>query len=136
MSQTAASLALAALLFGMAVYFFIVPPPGFDEGLMNRIVLPLLLVATAFGVMENLRTRTHMGQLIGAIRGLMGQKGKPATPEVKREAVDMLIKTLRSDNARAREAALTQLQRITSEDFGENPDAWDRWWSKNREKLV
>ena len=68
MSQAGASLLLVAVMFGLAVYLVIWPPPGFDENLAYRASIPFVLIATAYGVLENLRTRAHMGQLIGALR--------------------------------------------------------------------
>jgi len=131
-SQTSASLILAVLTLLAAFYFFFVPPPGLDEGFMNRMVLPYLLLVTAFGILESLRTRAHMAQLIGALRSMMGKSGKPATPEVRREAVDILLKALRGENEQARATALAQLKTLTGQDLGDDPAAWEDWWRRNR----
>lgn len=132
LSHSGASLLLVALMFGLAGYFVFVPPPGFDESIGHRITIPFVLVACAYMVLENLRTRIHIAQLVGALRSLMGRTGKPPTPEVKREAIEILLKSLRSGNETAREAAARQLGKLTGQDFGEDSQAWDKWWSDNK----
>ena len=72
--------------------------------------LPFVLIASAFSVLENLRTRTHLGQLVGAIRGADGQAGGRADARsIKAEAVEILLKSLRSDDANVRKTAPVQL---------------------------
>lgn len=132
MSQAGASLLVVAVMLVLAVYFLLWPPPGFDENIVHRIAIPFLLVAGAFGVMENIRTRTHMAQLIGAIRSLLGKSGAPPTPEVKAEAVEILLQSLKSDQPRVRTTAAQQLKNLTGQDFGEDFDGWNRWWADNK----
>jgi len=43
-SHASASLLLVVLMFGLAVYFLFAPPPGFEEGILYRLILPFLLV--------------------------------------------------------------------------------------------
>jgi len=93
-SNTAATLILVAFMFVMAIYFVFVPPPGFEENLLHRFSIPFLLVAGALTLFENLRMRAHMSKLVGALRGMMGRAGVPPTPEIKREAVDILVEEL------------------------------------------
>ena len=133
MSQAGASLLLILFMIALAIYLFAVPPPGFSDNFGYRICLPFVLIATAFSVLENLRTRTHMAQLVGAIRGLMGKRGVEATPDVKAEAVDILLKSLRSDDVNVRKTAAVQLRNLTGQSFGEDVDAWETWWDKNRD---
>jgi len=131
LSHSGASLLLVALMFGLAGYFVFVPPPGFGESIGHRITIPFILVACAYMVLENLRTRIHIAQLVGALRSLMGRTGKPPTPEIKREAVEILLKSLRGGSETAREAAARQLKNLTGQDFGEDARAWEEWWSDN-----
>jgi hypothetical protein len=131
-SQATSSIILVLVMFGLAVYLAIVPPPGFDENLAHRFALPFILVASAFGVLENLRTRTHIGQLVGALRGLMGRVGAPADPKVKAEAVEILLKSLRSDSPSVHETAARQLRTLTGQDFGVDPDKWESWWEQHK----
>lgn len=132
LSHAGASLVLVALMFGLAGYFVFVPPPGFEDSIAHRITIPFILVACAYMVLENLRTRIHLAQLVGALRSLMGRTGTPPTPEVKREAIEILLKSLRSDNETARQAAARQLANLTGEDFGEDAKAWEAWWAQNK----
>ncbi|MHC4136389.1 MAG: hypothetical protein ACYTDU_16950 [Planctomycetota bacterium] len=119
-------------MFGLAGYFIFVPPPGFEDSIGHRFTIPFVLVACAYMVLENLRTRIHLAQLVGALRSLMGRTGTPATPEVKREAIEILLKSLRSDNETARQAAARQLGNLTGQDFGEDAKAWEEWWARNK----
>ena len=116
-----------------AAYYVFVPPPGFGEGFITRITIPFVLVCSAFSMMENLRTRTHMSQLIGALRQHMGKAGVPPTPQVKGEAIKILIASLRAENAATRATAADQLHRLTGADHGEDPDAWEAWWADNKD---
>jgi len=132
MSHAGASLVLIAGMFGLAGYFIFVPPPGFEESIGHRLTIPFVLVACAYMVLENLRTRVHLAQLVGALRSLMGRTGVPPTPEIKREAIEILLKSLRGGNQAAREAAVRQLGKLTGQDFGEDAKAWEEWWSANK----
>jgi len=135
-SQTKSSLILIACMIGLAIYLIIVPPDGFDENFAYRVTLPFVLVACAFSTLENLRTRLHMAQLVGALRSLTGQAGKTgkkAPPKVQAEAVDILIKTLRTQSATARKTAAVQLRNFTGQKLGEDAAAWEAWWAENRE---
>ena len=136
LSQASASLILVVAMIGLAVYLLIVPPPGFGDNVAHRIALPFVFVAGALGMLENLRTRTHMGQLVGALRQIMGRTGTPAPPAVKAEAVAILLKSLRSDKKTVRETAAAQLKNLTGQDFGEDPAAWESWWSSHKERFL
>jgi len=119
-------------MFGLAIYFLFAPPPGFEEAILYRLILPFLLVSSAFGVVENLRTRAHIGQLVGALRGLMGRAGKTPSRKVRGEAIEILVGSLRSGKASVRRTASIQLGQLTGQAFGEDADAWEDWWNVNR----
>lgn len=119
----------------LGIYLFFAPPPGFDENIAYRIALPFVLIACAFSVMENLRTRTHMAQLVGAIRGLMGKRGVEPTPEIKGEAIQILLKSLHHGDESVRRTAANQLRNLTGETIGDDAAAWDQWWSENRSRF-
>ena len=131
-SNTAFSLLLVLIMVGLAIYLFFFPPAGFEDDFAYRISIPFLMIAAAFGLLENLRTRAHISQLLGALRSMLKRSGKEATPEVKAEAVEILLESLRSDDARVRETAARQLGKLTGEAFGEDVDAWEDWWSANQ----
>jgi len=131
-SNTGASLILMAFLIALAIYFLVEPPPGF-EGFVHRLAIPVVLVVGAHTIFESLRMRAHIAELVGALRGIMARARAPAPPEVRREAVEILLKSLRSDNGSVRKTALTQLRQLTGEDLGDDPGAWDAWWARNRD---
>jgi hypothetical protein len=131
-SNALASLLAIVLLIGLAFYFVAVPPPGFEKW-GHRLAIPLVLVIGASTVFESLRMRTHISQLVGALRGLMGRTGAPPTPEVKREAVEILVKSMRSANPGVRRTASAQLRNLTGQDLGESAEAWEEWWERNRD---
>jgi len=130
-SNAGASLLAIVLLIGLAVYFVAWPPQGF-ESLGHRLAIPLVLVVSASTIFECLRMRTHIGQLVGALRGIMGRAGTPPTPEVKREAIEILLKSMRSANPGVRRTAAVQLRNLTGQDLGENAEPWEEWWERNR----
>lgn len=132
MSNALASLFAIVLLLGLALYFVVEPPPGFEGSWGHRLAIPLVLVIGASTVFESLRMRTHISQLVGALRGLMGRSGAQPTPEVRREAIDILVKSMRSANPGVRKTASVQLRNLTGEDLGESPEAWEEWWHRNR----
>jgi len=134
LSNAAASLILVLVLFGLAIYVLVAPPAGYEDNFVHRLVLPLLLVATALGVLENLRTRSHINQLIGALRGMMKKAGTPASPQVKGEAIEILLASLRSDRPTVRKTAAVQLRNLTGQELGEDAEAWERWWAGHRDE--
>lgn len=131
MSNTGASLIAIVLLIGLAVYFVAVPPPGF-EAWGHRLAIPIVLVIGASTIFECLRMRTHIAQLVGALRGLMGRAGTPPTADVRREAIDILIQSMRSANPGVRRTASVQLRNLTGQEL-ESAEAWEQWWARNRQ---
>lgn len=132
MSHAAATLLIVLAMFVLAAYFLFVPPPGFEERWVHRFTLPFLLVACALAILENLRTRTHIAQLVGALRGLMGRTGVPPSPQVKREAIEILVKSLRSESETVRRTAAGQLRQLTGQGLGESAEEWEKWWAANK----
>lgn len=121
-------------MFGCAIYFLFEPPPGFSDPWTLRIIFPFLFITSALTMLDNLRTRIHMGQLVGALRSISGRAGIPPAPKVTAEAIEVLISALKTNNATTRETALKQLRRITGADAGETADEWRAWYRENREK--
>lgn len=132
MSRAGSAVLVALVLLGLAAYFIVVPPKGFEENWAHRIAMPVVLVACALLIFDNLRIRLHVAQLIGALRSLMGQSGAKVSPQVRAEAIGILIEALRSDRASARAAAAAQLRQMTGQQFGEDAAAWEEWWRRNR----
>ena len=133
MNQATASFLVVLVLFVLADYVGIAPPAGFEE-LPHRIILPFVLIAVGFVQLENLRMRAHMAELIGAIRTAVGQskagRSEPS-PEMKGEAIRILLGSLKSGNEKVRETSARQLKQLTGEDFGDDAAAWERWWKAN-----
>ena len=132
-SNAALSLVLVLLMAGLAFYMFVWPPIGFGDNIAYRLSLPLLLVTAAMGVLESLRLRAHMSQLVGAIRSIAARAGRETAPEVKAEAVEILLKALRSTTPTARKTAAVQLRNLTGQTLGEDAEAWERWWAENKD---
>jgi hypothetical protein len=132
-SNVGATLLMIVVLLGLAIYFVFVPPPGFGS-LGHRVAIPLVLVVAAFTMFESLKMRAHVTELVGALRGLLGRKGGTPSAEVKREAIEILVKSMRSDNASVRHTARGQLRNLTGRDLGESAEDWERWWASNRER--
>jgi hypothetical protein len=130
-SNALASLIVIAALICLAFYFVIVPPEGFN-GWQHRFAIPLVLVVCAVTLFESIRMRAHMSELVGVLRGLMGRSGKPPTADVKREAIDILVKSMRSDNPGVRRTAYAQLRNLTGQELGEDAHAWEEWWGRHR----
>ncbi|MHC4955287.1 MAG: hypothetical protein ACYTGZ_15645 [Planctomycetota bacterium] len=134
MSQASASLLVIGILLALAGYSIFVPPAGMED-LPHRIMLPFVLIACAFTILDNLRMRTHMAELIGAIRHAVGRSGKAPTAEAKGKAIPILLKTLGAGDANARATAARQLAALTGADFGEDAEAWSDWWAENKSRF-
>jgi len=134
MSQAGSSLLVIGILLALAGYTIFVPPETMTE-LPHRLVLPFVLIACAFTILDNLRMRTHMAELVGAIRGALGRAGKAPTPEAKGEAISILMGSLKSDDAKIRRTASQQLAILTGADFGEDAKSWQGWWEDNKSRF-
>lgn len=51
-------------------------------------------------------------------------------------AVEALISTLRDKDSSVRWDVSVLLRRITGEYFGEDPEEWQKWWEKNKERFI
>ena len=114
---------------------------GGEEALPGAHVLTrAALVILAFGVSillgEAAMLRTNFDLLLAALRAGTSAVAGGATAAVPRDdkaAIDILVKALGLPHAAAREKAHKQLKRMTGQDLPEDHDAWNRWWSANRE---
>ena len=71
------------------------------------------------------RNLVIMETLLEATRGGLA-RNDPA-------AIDILVGALRGRTERSRAAALRELLRLTGEDLGSDPEAWEHWWQENRD---
>lgn len=130
---------MIGVLLALAGYTIFVPPEPMSE-LPHRLILPFVLIASAFTILDNLRMRTHMAELIGAIKGAVaqgraGRGGSAPTPEQKGEAIEILIHTLDARDEAARKTAFKQLAVLSGADFGEDAKAWRGWWNDNKSQF-
>ena len=49
-----------------------------------------------------------------------------------RQAIDILVKAMESDNEDVRKSSVEHLRRLTGQEFGDDRGAWDQWWSDAR----
>jgi hypothetical protein len=135
MGQATASTLVVLVLFSLAIYCGIAPPVGFEE-LPYRIILPFVIVAVGFVQLENVRMRTHMKELIGALQAAVGQtkarRGVTPTQAEKGKAITILLDSLGSSDSTVRRTAARQLTALTGANFGDDSAAWKRWWLANR----
>ncbi len=122
-------------MISMAIYVFFYPPRGFGDSIVYRIAIPFLFMTAALGSLESMRTRAHISQLVGALRTLMGRAGKEPPPEVKGQAVEILIQSLHSADAGVRKTVVRQLESLTGQSIGDEPEQWDAWWKENRQSF-
>ena len=122
-------------MISMAIYFFFYPPEGLGDSIVHRIAIPFLFMAAALGSLESMRTRAHIAQLVGAVRTLMARAGKEPAPEVKGQAVEILLESLRTGDANVRKMVVRQLESLTGQSLGDKPDRWDAWWKENRQRF-
>ena len=118
----------------VAVYLLFSPTQGFGSS-WHRALLPLLFFAAALNIFEGIRIRAHMAQLVGAMRFLAGRAGRNATPEIRGEAIEILIESMRSGTESVRTTAARELCKLTDEDFGTDAEAWQRWWLENKDRF-
>ena len=52
-----------------------------------------------------------------------------------KEAVEILIRALASDDSETKEKVVQRLQKLTGQSFGDDRSAWESWWSENRESF-
>lgn len=71
------------------------------------------------------RNLVIMETLLASLRG--------GFPRKDGEAIDILVAALRGRSESARTSALQQLQRLTGQNFGANPEAWERWRREHRD---
>jgi hypothetical protein len=88
-------------------------------------ILCLLNAGTWYLLRRAIRDLRRMDDLLTDVRFGPGTKRD-------RDAVDILVQALRAPDARARETALRTLRKISGMDLGEDPAAWERWWTVAR----
>lgn len=140
---------LVSFLVRLALIFFAgwfaLAPGALPEqtSVVSRAGLAILFLIAAILVGEVANLRMHFGMLVNAIRAAKGAVGdapdteRPAAdPQaVRREAVEALIRALRTDKADVREMVHAHLERLTGAGLPADPDAWDAWWAREGKAL-
>lgn len=101
--------------------------PG-EQQQVQRIAVGLLCLLSAYLWVQVRRSRRELrrfDELLADVRFGPGTKRD-------RDAVDILLRALRGPDAVARQTALRTLKRISGLDLGEDPAAWEGWWSAAR----
>ncbi|MBN1420152.1 MAG: hypothetical protein JXP34_15340 [Planctomycetes bacterium] len=112
-----AALLLFGPLFGRSWEIFI---DRVGEPVLLRICLGFLFLVVGIDL---LRRRAE-----AALR----PRAAVSPQERRRQAIDILLRSLDSDREEIRTQALRYLRQLTGTDQGEDPDAWRTWWRENR----
>ena len=105
---------------------------GEDHARVLRVVVAVLCVALGFLLVQVRGLRREMlsmDALLDDVRFGAGTKRD-------RDAVDILVRALRTPDARAREAALRTLQKLSGLELGPEPAAWEKWWEGARSSFT
>ncbi len=106
----------------------------FGDDAVLRFVLGLLCVYMVMLVLERQRLELSFKQLLGAFKEfheMARTDGSPAQVEgKKREAIELLLAALGGADAAIRASAASHLKRLTGQDLGEDPQAWQAWWAQ------
>lgn len=90
--------------------------------------LALLFVYAAWLTRMQGRLREHMLDLLeDVLKVFYGPNFRR-----EREAIDILVKAMDSENPSVRTASREHLVRLTGEDLGADGTAWADWWSDHR----
>ena len=122
------------------LYFLLVPTlfPGplgwnlvkeqFGEGTILCFAVGFLFLYVGGLMREKHRLRAVMMNTLEALNMML------YGPDYRRQrdAVDVLVRTLRARDERARKLAVESLERMTGQSFGTDADAWEEWWTENR----
>ncbi|MAE76055.1 MAG: hypothetical protein CMJ85_04185 [Planctomycetes bacterium] len=130
--RTPLLLILMGLAFVMLALFEILggPVPSWMNPL-TRIGLGMLFVYMAAVVFERQRLQSSFRDLLEAHEGFM-QTIYGKDYKKHRAAIDILIGTLRTEDAEVRGKVVDQLRRVTGQDLPEDAEQWEKWWRANK----
>ena len=101
------------------------------EEALSRFFLAFLFLYFAGIVKEKNHLRETLRGMVAIIKKQL--EGRAAS-SVK-EAVEILIRALASDDSETKEKVVQRLQKLTGQSFGDDRSAWESWWSENRESF-
>ena len=130
-------------LYVAGIYFIVVPlllpdllgwkvlKKEFGENSILCLAVGFLFLYVAVLTREKHRLGEGMRDILEALHMVL------YGPDFKkdRETVGILIRAVRSADSGVRESSLRSLRRMTGEDFGHDPEAWEAWWEKNRSRF-
>lgn len=93
----------------------------------TRLGLVILFASASILLGEVAQQREHLGLMLKVMRA-----GSPQRRDDK-EAIDILVQGLSSQEADAREKAHHHLKRLTGQDMPPEPALWQAWWAANRD---
>jgi hypothetical protein len=99
-----------------------------DQSSLLRVVasgLCLVLVFLLFQVRDLRRKVLVMDYVLDDVRFGAGTRRD-------RDAVDILIRALRTPDAEVRETAQRTLRKLCGKDLGKDPEVWEAWWKASR----
>lgn len=100
-----------------------------DDGAL-RFVVGLLCIYLVMLVAERERMERTFVDVLKAFRDFRSQSPGESGPDpatAQREAVELLVAALDSDDPAIRDNASRHLQRLTGQDLGPDPAAWRAW---------
>lgn len=104
--------------------------PGFVPHLFQLCVGVLFLYIGAL-VQERQRLSYGFRELVDSFEAF-NQTIYGKDYKVQRQAVEILVATLRSDDPSVREKVHAQLVRITGQQLPSEPEPWEQWWAQNK----
>ena len=99
-----------------------------DQASLLRVVaaaLCLVLLFLLFQVRELRRKVLVMDHVLDDVRFGAGTRRD-------RDAVDILIRALRTPDPEVRETAQRTLRKLCGQDLGPSPEVWEAWWKASR----
>lgn len=104
----------------------------FGEARILTLLVGFLFLYFSALAREKDRLRLVTGEIVtGLNRAIHG-----ADTTSQREAIAVLVESLRSDNQKVRDISLRQLRRLTGADPGEDYESWRAWWKENGERFT
>lgn len=110
---------------------------GEDRGVV-RVAVGVLCIYVALHSLERQRLELAFRQVLGALKQLRGgdgagtaAKAPSASPDEGAEALRILVEAVRRGGTAAPLAA-QNLRRLTGQDFGLDPGAWEAWLRTRR----
>lgn len=123
-------LLVAPLFPRVAGFDFLKGALGSEAG-VNRFFLGFLFLYFAGVVKEKNALRETLRGMVALINRYLQQRNRSSVAE----AVQILIRSLDSQDPSTRKTVANRLEKLTGQSFGEDRGAWEAWWSENRESF-